>query len=76
MHSRWRPAMTRPEPSSCGCRQCGGAANRADTLLARRVLAYAPFVAARRGQTAEQLRARIVRPTLYSRLVYAGRIAP
>lgn len=55
--------------NTCGCRQCGGPGVRADTLLARRVLAHAPFVAYRRHTTAHDLANRSERPSLYSALV-------
>jgi hypothetical protein len=42
---------------------------RADTLAARRVLAYAPLILYRRQSTAADLANRMIRPTLYSRLV-------
>lgn len=59
--------------NTCGCKSCGGAQTRNDTILARRVVAYAPFVLARRGQTAASLANRRVAPTLYSALaVRAG----
>jgi hypothetical protein len=41
---------------------------RADTLAARRVLAYAPLILYRRKATAADLANRMIRPTLYSRL--------
>lgn len=56
-------------PNTCGCYQCGGATMRRDTLAARRVLAYAPMILARRGQNAAELANRRIAPTLYSLLV-------
>jgi len=57
--------------NACGCLRCGGAQARTDTLLARRVAAYAPFVLARRGSTASELANRTEPRSLYSRLVLA-----
>jgi len=55
--------------SACGCRQCGGPIARADTLLARRVIARADYIAHIRGATLRDRRAPL---DLYTRLVYAA----
>lgn len=57
--------------NTCGCKSCGGSAARNDALLARRVVAYVPFILARRGESADTLRNRHERVTLYSKLVLA-----
>jgi hypothetical protein len=45
-----------------------------DETLARRVLAYAPIILARRGATAAELANRAIWPTIYSRLVLPRRL--
>ncbi len=58
--------------NTCGCKSCGGAAARADALLAQRVTGYAPFVRHNHGGTQDELRNRRIPADLFTRLVLIG----
>ena len=60
-------------PNVCGCKACGGAQYAADSRVALRIAAMAPFIAFRRHATPQALANRVQRPDLYTRLVMGAR---